>query len=111
MRIAKCGPFLRPEPSLLSRPGRALRDGNLRPHRAPRRIEGPADRYPQAKECYIVKRNLAVAVLTGAMVSLSMWGAGTSAAENRNSASGGFETRVALLDLAHVFKSYQKFIN
>ena len=57
-----------------------------------------------------MRRNLLIAVLVGTSLSLGMWG--VSSAQNQAARSGapaGVEARVALVDVAYVFKKYEKF--
>jgi Skp family chaperone for outer membrane proteins len=57
-----------------------------------------------------VRRNLLVAVLVGAGLTVTLWGA--SAAQNtanRGAAAGGAEARIGLVDVAYIFKNYGKF--
>jgi Skp family chaperone for outer membrane proteins len=64
------------------------------------------DRFPGTKESPIVTRNLLVSALVATGLILSMWGA---AAQGQNRPGSASETRVALVDLALVFKKYEKF--
>lgn len=56
-----------------------------------------------------MRRNLLVAALVGTGLSFTLWGA--SAAQNNRGAAApaGAEARVALVDVAYIFKNYDKF--
>lgn len=54
-----------------------------------------------------MRRNLLVAVLVGTGLSFTMWG--TSAAQSGGARSVVPEARIALVDVAYIFKKYDKF--
>lgn len=57
-----------------------------------------------------MSRNLLVTFLLGTGLSFSLWGASTAqVTANRSSAAAGVEGRVALVDVAYIFKKYEKF--
>ena len=55
-----------------------------------------------------MKRNMLVVALVASVLGLSMWQACTAQGENRFGSSG-HEARIALVDIAHIFKNYKKF--
>jgi Skp family chaperone for outer membrane proteins len=57
-----------------------------------------------------VRRKLLVAALVTAAATLSFWRTGRALGDNRPAGSASsYDTRVALVDLAYVFKKYDKF--
>lgn len=57
-----------------------------------------------------MRRNLLVAALVGVGLSLVMWGASAAQGQaGRPSVQAGGDARVALVDVAYVFKNYDKF--
>ena len=56
-----------------------------------------------------MRRNMMVAGVTGVLVCLSLWWTGAALGQNRPSGSASFEAHVALVDLAYLFKNYEKF--
>lgn len=55
-----------------------------------------------------MRRNLLVAVLVGTLSSLFMWGVSAAQGQGRPAATGA-DARVALVDIAYIFKNYDKF--
>ena len=57
-----------------------------------------------------MRRNLLVVALVGMGLTLVMWGASDAQGQGgRPSVQAGAESRVALVDVAYVFKNYDKF--
>ena len=56
-----------------------------------------------------MRRNLLVVALAAAVTLALVWRTGTALGDNRPNSSTGLEARVALVDLAYIFKNYDKF--
>ncbi len=57
-----------------------------------------------------MRRNLLAAIVIGAALTLSMWGVSVAQGQaGRATISPGAESKIALVDVAYVFKKYDKF--